>query len=115
YAEDLLWAKHALEAGFSLVHDPRAGVVHGHSRGFNYEFRRALLDAWVMDQAFGYRYAWRDKLNRVQRLGTQPAGIQQRVRAFNVYLSHFLARSFYNTLRFVGGPSERFMSRMTDG
>lgn len=45
YAEDVGWARHALEAGYKLVYEPAARVYHSHDRDLAYEFQRAYVDA----------------------------------------------------------------------
>ena len=109
YAEDYQWARRALEAGHALVRDPRAPVIHAHRRRFWYEFRRAVLDAWVLDEAFGYRYRLRDKLNRVGNLagsagnGPRPT-FGSRCGAMKTYSAHVLGRTLYGAYRTLGRP-----------
>lgn len=43
FGEDRLWAKEALEAGFSLVSDDRCLFYHYHHESFQDRFKRALL------------------------------------------------------------------------
>jgi rhamnosyltransferase len=43
FAEDLEWGKKVLEAGWTLVYEPRAVVVHSHDRSVWYEYRRNHL------------------------------------------------------------------------
>jgi rhamnosyltransferase len=45
YAEDIGWARQVLEAGYAIVYEPGAGVIHSHDRDLAYEFRRAYVDA----------------------------------------------------------------------
>jgi len=120
YAEDLLWARRALEAGHTLVRDPRAPVFHAHRRTFVYEFRRGILDAWVLDESFGYRYRLRDKLNRARvfmpTTGAIKPTLSSRFGAYKIYLAHLLARRFYGCCRMlksVGGTA--LLARMTRG
>jgi rhamnosyltransferase len=108
YAEDFVWARRALEAGYTLVRDPLAPVIHAHRRRFWYEFRRAVLDAWVLDEAFGYRYRLRDKLNRVARASQSngDGGLRPtwgaRMGAAKTYSAHVLGRGLYSTYRAFG-------------
>ena len=112
YAEDYQWAKKALEAGHALVRDPSAPVIHAHRRNFCYEFRRGLLDAWVLDEAFGYRYSFLKKLNRVKMLASGGAGNRNvtgakpggRMEAFKTYSAHAMARSLYGCWRWTLKP-----------
>jgi len=137
YAEDLQWARRVLEAGHALVWDPAAQVIHAHRRAFVYEFRRALLDAWVMDEVFDYRYRWLDKLDRARMLATsQPGGpphptltplgrgqregpgLAARLAAARTYAAHALARTLYNCHRAVLKPlgwGEQALPRLTRG
>ena len=118
YAEDYQWARRALEAGHTLIRDPRAPVIHAHRRRFWYEFRRAILDAWVLDEAFGYRYRLRDKLNRIQRLansigdGPKPT-LGSRAAAVKTYSAHVLGRGVYGAYRIVGRPLGLGLGTMT--
>lgn len=123
YAEDMLWARHAIEAGYTVVRDPSAAVVHAHRRRFWYEFRRALLDAWVMDEAFGYVYRTRDKLNRVSELSRagengQPLPLGAKLSAAKTYSAHVFGRTFYKGYRTIGRPlgiGKGIMGRLTRG
>jgi rhamnosyltransferase len=119
YGEDLLWAKRALEAGHTLVRDPAAPVFHAHRRGFCYEFRRALLDAWVLDETFGYRYRLRDKLNRATALARSgESGARTRFAAARTYAAHALARVLYNCYRVTVRPlglGHSMLERITRG
>jgi rhamnosyltransferase len=112
YAEDLLWAKHALEAGFAIVRDFSAPIVHAHRRGFGYEFRRGLLDAKVLDELFGFRYRIFKKMNRVAMLARP--GTAGRREAFKTYAAHALARVCYGVLKPLG-VGRGWMGRMTGG
>lgn len=122
YAEDLLWAKRALEAGHTLVRDPSAPVIHAHRRSFVYEFRRGVLDAWVLDEAFGFRYRMRDKLNRIgaagQALGLPRPTLSARLSACKTYSAHVLARGTYGLYRLLMKPlglGERTLQSLTRG
>lgn len=47
FGEDLLWAKAALEAGFKVVFEPRAPVVHSHEYDPKTLRARTRIDAWL--------------------------------------------------------------------
>ena len=123
YAEDLLWARRVLEAGHTLIHDPGAPVIHAHRRGLVYEFRRALLDAWVLDEVFDYRYRLRDRFSRARALveaeagGSKP-GLAARLGAARTYAAHAIARTLYNcyhaTLKPLGW-GRKTLARVTSG
>lgn len=44
FGEDVAWAKQAILAGWKIVMDPRAVVVHSHNNPIWYEFKRVYLD-----------------------------------------------------------------------
>ncbi|HGY92265.1 MAG TPA: glycosyltransferase [Planctomycetes bacterium] len=44
FGEDVAWAKQAILAGWKLVMDPNAVVVHSHNNSVFYEFKRVYLD-----------------------------------------------------------------------
>lgn len=116
YAEDLLWAKRALEAGHTLVRDFSAPIVHAHRRSFGYEFRRGLLDARAMDELFGFRYRFFKKMNRVAMLARP--GSTGRSEAFKTYAAHALARMVYGGYRIFLRPvgmGRRVLERWTRG
>lgn len=46
FGEDLLWARGALEAGHTIVFDPRAEVVHSHEYDRAGVRRRTAIDGW---------------------------------------------------------------------
>ena len=104
YAEDLLWARRALEAGHTLVRDFTAPLIHAHHRAFAYEFRRALLDARVMDDAFAFRYSLWRKLNRLPLLASPTAVRGARGEALKTWSAHALARGLYTGYRWFLRP-----------
>lgn len=119
YAEDLLWARRALEAGHTIVRDFTTPMIHAHRRSFVYEFRRGLLDARVMDEQFGFRYRLVKKLNRVKMLAAGGGGGKSgRGEAFKTYSAHALSRVFYGTYATVLKPlgiGNGVMRRWTGG
>jgi rhamnosyltransferase len=44
FGEDIAWAKQAVLAGWKIVNDPGAVVIHSHNSPVLYEFRRVFLD-----------------------------------------------------------------------
>jgi glycosyltransferase involved in cell wall biosynthesis len=44
FGEDVAWAKQVVLAGYQLVNDPGAVVIHSHNRSMLYEFKRVYLD-----------------------------------------------------------------------
>ncbi|MFQ5353526.1 MAG: glycosyltransferase family 2 protein [Thermodesulfobacteriota bacterium] len=55
FGEDLVWSKKALLAGFKIVYEPGARVVHSHSRSLGYEYRRTRLCHRRLHEIFGVR------------------------------------------------------------
>ena len=55
FAEDLRWGKKVVEAGYTIVYEPRSVVVHSHERGVLYDLRRHYVDQLVLDELFGAR------------------------------------------------------------
>lgn len=52
FAEDLDWGKRVFEAGYTIVFEPEAQVVHSHDRSFVYEFKRSFITYDVVDEMF---------------------------------------------------------------
>ncbi len=52
-AEDLEWGKKAIKAGYKIVYEPRAAVIHSHSRTSLYEYKRTYLCHRRLFQLFG--------------------------------------------------------------
>lgn len=55
FAEDQIWAKTVIEAGFSKAYAPDAVVEHSHDYGFFPQLRRAFDEANAFRKLFGYR------------------------------------------------------------
>jgi rhamnosyltransferase len=55
FAEDLRWGKKVVEAGHTIVYEPRSVVVHSHERGPLYDLRRHYVDQLVLAELFGAR------------------------------------------------------------
>ena len=55
FAEDLRWGKKVVEAGYTIVYEPRSVVFHSHERGALYDLRRHYVDQLVLDELFGAR------------------------------------------------------------
>ena len=55
FAEDLRWGKKVVEAGYTIIYEPRSVVVHSHERGALYDLRRHYVDQLVLDELFGAR------------------------------------------------------------
>jgi rhamnosyltransferase len=86
-SEDQAFARAALAAGFSLVYDPEAAVIHGHTytlpqlfrRNFDsgYSLRGIAGDGWLSVAGLGARYVWGELqyLARRRRWATMPYAI----------------------------------------
>jgi rhamnosyltransferase len=68
YGEDMDWAKRVLLAGYSLVYEPRARVLHSHDRSIVYEFKRAYSDHSLVKELFGLQLI-RSPLGLIKALG----------------------------------------------
>ncbi|MCA9322433.1 MAG: glycosyltransferase [Planctomycetes bacterium] len=53
FGEDVAWAKQAILAGYKIVMDPRAVVVHSHDNPIFYEFKRVYLDHQNLNDLVG--------------------------------------------------------------
>lgn len=107
FAEDLEWGKRVFEAGYTLVFEPRARVVHSHDRSFVYELKRSFLTYETLDRLFGIGdegYTFRQALRDVARapwglpavypdLRQEPPG--DRLRAYWIILARALGRASY--------------------
>ncbi len=43
FGEDLVWAKRVLEAGWKILYEPSAAVIHSHDRSLRYEYQRTYM------------------------------------------------------------------------
>ena len=55
FGEDVAWSRKALQAGYTLLMDPRAVVIHSHNRSIFYEFKRVYLDHQNLNALVGLR------------------------------------------------------------
>ena len=53
FAEDLEWGKKVIEAGYKIVYEPEASVIHSHNRSIRYEYRRTYLCHRRLFELFG--------------------------------------------------------------
>ncbi len=53
FAEDLEWSKRVLEAGWKIVYEPAAFVVHSHQRPISYEYKRHYMTLRKLNKFFG--------------------------------------------------------------
>jgi len=54
FAEDVIWAKDALRAGYAIVYNPAARVYHFHTETPEFTFRRTLTAMYYRYRSFGY-------------------------------------------------------------
>lgn len=54
FGEDMLWAKMALEKGYTLVYDGSARVFHYHFQFPAYTFKRTLIAKWFIYKCFNF-------------------------------------------------------------
>jgi len=55
FAEDIQWSRDALLAGYGIVYQPSAAVIHSHNRSQIYEHRRTYMVVRRLNELFGYR------------------------------------------------------------
>ncbi|WP_119067287.1 glycosyltransferase family 2 protein [Rubrobacter indicoceani] len=55
FGEDIRWGKAVVEAGYTIVYEPRSVVVHSHERGALYDLKRYYADAGVLAELFELR------------------------------------------------------------
>lgn len=60
YAEDLAWAKAALEQGYRLLYSPDSTVVHSHHRPWREKLKRAYTEGKVVPKIFEANVASRE-------------------------------------------------------
>jgi rhamnosyltransferase len=53
FAEDLEWGKRVIEAGYKIVYEPEAAVIHSHNRSAYYEYKRTYLCHRRLFELFG--------------------------------------------------------------
>jgi len=55
YAEDQIWAKNVIEAGYKLIYEPDVGVYHSHKPGIMYYFKRKFYDQKLSTKFYGLK------------------------------------------------------------
>ena len=55
FAEDLMWAKDALQRGYKLVYDQRNKVFHYHHAVSDFVFKRTFIELYSIYNIFGYQ------------------------------------------------------------
>ena len=119
FAEDLDWGKKAIEAGWTLVYEPEAAVVHSHDRSVWYEYKRTYLCHRRLYELFGLRTVPRlvDALRNAARGGLADAafawreerGLRQRL---ELTLRAPLLALLANLAQWRGAADERLNRRV---
>jgi len=118
FAEDILWAKEVLEAGWKIVFEPESMVIHSHHKSLWYEFRRVYLDHQNWWQVGSFRV-----FNRPSEvLGASIAALPGTLRGlrgmglsgvdflrFSLYAPFYVASQ--NLAQFMGGWSDRWKDK----
>lgn len=55
FGEDIDWSERVLKAGYKIVYEPAAAVIHSHDRPLSYEFKRTYLCHRKIYRQFGLR------------------------------------------------------------
>ncbi|MBL8694060.1 MAG: glycosyltransferase family 2 protein [Planctomycetes bacterium] len=72
FGEDVAWGKSALLAGWAIVYEPEAPVIHSHEFRMWYQFKRTYLDHGNLNQLFGIqtiptqKFMWQCFWNRAK-------------------------------------------------
>jgi rhamnosyltransferase len=115
FAEDILWAKEVLEAGWKIVFEPASMVVHSHNKSLWYEFRRVYLDHQNWWQVGNFRVFNRPSEVVGASIAALP-GTLRGLRSMGLSGFDFLYWSLYapfylasqNLAQFMGGWSDRW-------
>ena len=77
FAEDAIWAKEALTAGYAIVYNSAARVYHHHYETKDFVFKRTLTTIYMRYRHFGFVYAksngrrnYRELLSRYKQIFT---------------------------------------------
>lgn len=57
FGEDIDWAERVLKAGYKIVYEPAAAVIHSHDRPMSYEYKRTYVCHRKLYRQFGLRLA----------------------------------------------------------
>lgn len=74
FGEDIRWGKAVVEAGYTVVYEPRSVVVHSHERGPLYDLKRYYADQKILAELFGLR-----PVSSVPRLARATLGMTARL------------------------------------
>ncbi|MGE0825151.1 MAG: glycosyltransferase family 2 protein [Candidatus Binatia bacterium] len=73
FGEDIEWGKRVIQAGYTLVYEPEAAVIHSHARSPWYEYKRTYLCHRRLYELFGLHtvptrcHAWGATLNGIRK------------------------------------------------
>jgi rhamnosyltransferase len=101
-SEDQAFARAALAAGYSLVYDPQAAVIHGHRYSLSQLFRRNF------DSGYSLRGIAGDSLGQVARLGLHYVSAEMRYlagRGLWAYMPYALLYEGVKSTGFAAGRS----------
>jgi rhamnosyltransferase len=55
FGEDIDWAERILKAGYTIIYEPEAAVIHSHDRPLSYEYKRTYMCHRKLFRQFGIR------------------------------------------------------------
>ena len=111
-SEDMIWAKQALEKGWTIIRDPSALVYHYHHQTFNYNFKATYVIAYEDNKIFGVKPAYPSViipfLKKVKRiLKNNKLTFSEKLNwvfhNLSIYLSQFLSVVIFRGAHFFGG------------
>jgi rhamnosyltransferase len=105
-SEDQAFARAALQAGYSLVYDPLAAVVHGHRYSLAQLFRRNF------DSGYSLRGIAGDSWRQVARLGLGYVGAEMRYLAGRGLWAYMPYALFYEAVKSAGFAAGRSGHRL---
>lgn len=87
FAEDAIWAKEALQAGYAIVYNSAALVYHYHNEDKDFAFRRMLTTFYMRYRHFGFIYPkgdgkrnLRGELSRYKQIFTaKPLSLKEKI------------------------------------
>jgi rhamnosyltransferase len=105
FAEDQLWAKAIIEAGYSKVYSPNAVVYHSHNFSIIENFKRSREESYYFYKLFGYKLT--ENINSVfsYTLIQSIKDFKQLKHHYGMSLSlikHFIRVPFLNFTRILG-------------
>ena len=108
FAEDLDWSKRVFEAGYTIIFEPEAKVIHSHDRTFAYEFKRSFVTWDAVESLFGREGDGYGFIRALGSIAHAPLSLRkaysqmsdttfsERIRAYYLIAARALGRAFYN-------------------